>query len=312
MGKSKKRSRPAEDDEAEAMAAPPRAKKARTAEAAAAAASTSAVAESPRPAKKKRKSKKTEKEDEDGVELEDDGQREKGGGKVTTVKVHGRPRVHVQADAAEAKPALVPAKEYYDVEKEEKKRKKRERRENKAGRKAAGVDAGADAEGPKPTVKSDAVEAAAAKAAKSARKKKTKKDGKDGDKDGDDENDDDGNDEAKKPPRFIVFVGNLPFTATRESVAAHFAALHPASVRLLTEKADAAKSRGMAFVEFARFDHMQTALAKFHHSDFDDGRSAPRKINVELTCVFLVFCLFFPLPPLLPPTGAFLPWETCC
>ncbi|KAL2261596.1 hypothetical protein VTK26DRAFT_3805 [Humicola hyalothermophila] len=86
-----------------------------------------------------------------------------------------------------------------------------------------------------------------------------------------------------KPARFICFVGNLPFTATAESVRAHFATLHPTSVRLLTQRDDPLKSRGIAFVEFGRFDHMKTCLEKFHHTEFNDGKSPARRINVELT-----------------------------
>ena len=91
--------------------------------------------------------------------------------------------------------------------------------------------------------------------------------------------------QPKKKTRFIVFVGNLPFTATADSVRAHFAALHPVSVRLLTQRDDPSKSRGIAFVEFSRFDHMKTCLDKMHHSIFNDGKSPARKINVELTYV---------------------------
>lgn len=40
---------------------------------------------------------------------------------------------------------------------------------------------------------------------------------------------------------------------------------------------------GTAFIEFERFDHMQTALTKYHHSVFpDDKMKEGRKINVEL------------------------------
>lgn len=38
-------------------------------------------------------------------------------------------------------------------------------------------------------------------------------------------------------------------------------------------------------MEFEGYDHMKTCLKLFHHSMFDDGLSAPRKINVELTYV---------------------------
>ncbi|KAK3906596.1 hypothetical protein C8A05DRAFT_29550 [Staphylotrichum tortipilum] len=88
---------------------------------------------------------------------------------------------------------------------------------------------------------------------------------------------------SDKQNRFIVFVGNLPFTATADAVRAHFATLQPTSVRLLTQRENPAKSRGIAFVEFAGYDHMKTCLKKFHHTEFDDGKAQPRKINVELT-----------------------------
>ncbi|KAK4117440.1 hypothetical protein N656DRAFT_773565 [Canariomyces notabilis] len=86
-----------------------------------------------------------------------------------------------------------------------------------------------------------------------------------------------------KQTRFICFVGNLPFTASRAAVERHFSSLSPISVRLLTQRDDPSKSRGIAFVEFGRYDHMKTCLAKFHHTEFDDGISPPRRINVELT-----------------------------
>ncbi|KAK6614668.1 RNA-binding protein [Botrytis cinerea] len=86
-----------------------------------------------------------------------------------------------------------------------------------------------------------------------------------------------------KAARFIVFIGNLPFTATTASIKNHFAAVKPASVRHLTEKGNPSKSRGCAFLEFEGYDHMKTCLKQFHQSTFNDGISAPRKLNVELT-----------------------------
>lgn len=84
---------------------------------------------------------------------------------------------------------------------------------------------------------------------------------------------------------FILMIetGNLPFTATTESIQKHFAPVHPKSVRHLTRKDEPAKSKGCAFVEFNGYDHMKSCLKSFHHSVFDDGISPPRKINVELT-----------------------------
>ncbi|KAH8601956.1 hypothetical protein B0O99DRAFT_607821 [Bisporella sp. PMI_857] len=86
-----------------------------------------------------------------------------------------------------------------------------------------------------------------------------------------------------KEPRFIVFIGNLPFTATTASVTQHFAKVRPRSVRHITEKNDPRRSKGIAFLEFEGYDHMKTCLKLFHHSMFDDGVSPARRINVELT-----------------------------
>ncbi len=102
-----------------------------------------------------------------------------------------------------------------------------------------------------------------------------------------------------KAPRFIVFIGksngrlctclqlidsgNLPFSATTESIQEHFASVHPKSIRHLTEKHDPEKSKGCAFLEFEGYDHMKACLKSFHHTIFDNGISPPRKINVELT-----------------------------
>jgi nucleolar protein 6 len=86
-----------------------------------------------------------------------------------------------------------------------------------------------------------------------------------------------------KADRHIVFVGNLPFTATAETIKAHFASLNPVGVRCMSDPKDSKPCRGFAFVEFAKVWHMRTCLDKFHHSEFSDGTSYPRRINVELT-----------------------------
>jgi len=51
---------------------------------------------------------------------------------------------------------------------------------------------------------------------------------------------------------------------------------------LMTEKGTG-KSKGFAFVEFDRYDHMKSCLQLYHHSKFDDGTTEGRRINVELT-----------------------------
>ena len=89
---------------------------------------------------------------------------------------------------------------------------------------------------------------------------------------------------TEKQDRHIVFVGNLPFSATAASITAHFSSLSPIAVRCLRNKGDdAPPCRGIAFVEFGKVWHMRTCLDKFHHSWFEDGVSPGRKINVELT-----------------------------
>ncbi|KAI4275263.1 MAG: hypothetical protein LQ337_003363 [Flavoplaca oasis] len=85
-----------------------------------------------------------------------------------------------------------------------------------------------------------------------------------------------------KPHRFIVFVGNLPYSATNASIQEHFAKLRPTSVRHLHDKTSG-KSKGYAFLEFKRYDRLKTCLRTFHQSKFDDGISPPRLLNVELT-----------------------------
>jgi nucleolar protein 6 len=104
-------------------------------------------------------------------------------------------------------------------------------------------------------------------------------------------------DSALKPQakqRLILFIGNLPYTATTTSIQAHFSKLQPFTVRHSTDK-ETGRSRGFAFLEFEGYDKMKTCLKLYHHSLFDTKgdqtasgagerrKSQPRKINVELT-----------------------------
>lgn len=91
------------------------------------------------------------------------------------------------------------------------------------------------------------------------------------------------NGKASKNHRFIVFVGNLPYNATAQTIQAHFSAVNPTSIRHRTHKEDPSRSKGFAFLEFDGYERMATCLQKFHHSRFDDGSGKPRRINVELT-----------------------------
>lgn len=91
--------------------------------------------------------------------------------------------------------------------------------------------------------------------------------------------------ETPKKQRFIVFVGNLPYTLSEEQLKQHFASIKPESIRFLT-KPDTGQCKGYAFLEFAHFDRMKTCLKQFHHTIIDSGIGGERgkkKINVELT-----------------------------
>ncbi|TFK30845.1 RNA binding protein [Coprinopsis marcescibilis] len=90
--------------------------------------------------------------------------------------------------------------------------------------------------------------------------------------------------EKDKAQRFILFVGNLKYTTSKEAILKHFSAVcDPApTVRLLTPKAkpglpNTPKSKGCAFLEFKTKVPLQEAL-KLHQSMLDS-----RMINVELT-----------------------------
>ncbi|KAF2476400.1 uncharacterized protein BDR25DRAFT_339421 [Lindgomyces ingoldianus] len=86
---------------------------------------------------------------------------------------------------------------------------------------------------------------------------------------------------GKKKDRFLVFIGNLPFKVTKEELQKYFEKVSPQAVRLMTDK-DTGKPRGFAFLEFDRYDRMETCIKRYHHSVFPDGKKG-RKINVELT-----------------------------
>ncbi|KXN88727.1 hypothetical protein AN958_06594 [Leucoagaricus sp. SymC.cos] len=88
---------------------------------------------------------------------------------------------------------------------------------------------------------------------------------------------------GKDKQRYILFIGNLKYTTSVDTIQAHFSACDPpAEVRLLTPKASTTgktttKSKGCAFLEFQNKAALQQAL-KLHHSMLEG-----RMINVELT-----------------------------
>lgn len=84
---------------------------------------------------------------------------------------------------------------------------------------------------------------------------------------------------AKRKKRYLLFVGNLPRTATQEEIVSHFQkrGVCMADFRLLSHK-DTGKSKGCGFMEFGSDKAMQNAL-KFHRS-----RMLKKRVNVEVTC----------------------------
>ncbi|TKA72603.1 hypothetical protein B0A55_06416 [Friedmanniomyces simplex] len=72
----------------------------------------------------------------------------------------------------------------------------------------------------------------------------------------------------KSRSKFILFIGNLPFTTTDTSLHAHFKKLAPFTLRHRTDPTTG-KSKGFAFLEFENYDRMETCLKKYHHTLFD-------------------------------------------
>ncbi|KAK0266688.1 hypothetical protein LTR91_022512 [Friedmanniomyces endolithicus] len=107
---------------------------------------------------------------------------------------------------------------------------------------------------------------------------------------------------TKSGAKFILFIGNLPFTTTDTALRAHFKKLSPFTLRHRTDPSTG-KSKGFAFLEFENYDRMETCLKKYHHTLFDPddyredkgkfggvggerakaGKNRGRQINVELT-----------------------------
>ncbi|QIW99300.1 hypothetical protein AMS68_004818 [Peltaster fructicola] len=74
--------------------------------------------------------------------------------------------------------------------------------------------------------------------------------------------------DAAGKKRFILFVGNLPYSTTDQSLEKHFEKLQPFSLRHRTDPATR-KSKGFAFLEFENYDRLKTCLKLYHHSYFD-------------------------------------------
>ena len=85
--------------------------------------------------------------------------------------------------------------------------------------------------------------------------------------------------DAANKKRYILFLGNLPHSATRDDIAEYFSkrGVPIADLRLLTDR-ESGMSKGYAFAEFINAKVMQNAL-KFHRS-----KLGGRTLNVEVTC----------------------------
>jgi RNA recognition motif-containing protein len=69
-----------------------------------------------------------------------------------------------------------------------------------------------------------------------------------------------------------IYVGNLPFTSTSETLAEIFSPFGEiASSKIVTDR-DTGRSKGFGFIEMIHNDQADSAIAKLHGSDFG-GRS---------------------------------------
>ncbi len=91
--------------------------------------------------------------------------------------------------------------------------------------------------------------------------------------------------DEKANDRFILFIGNLPYAATIDSITTHFSALQPFTVRHSTDK-NTGRSKGFAFLEFENYDRMKTCLKLYHHSIFDPETQVPEKEDVDPDSTF--------------------------
>lgn len=65
-----------------------------------------------------------------------------------------------------------------------------------------------------------------------------------------------------------LYVGNLPFSATDQSLADMFAASGKVeSAKIITDR-DSGRSKGFGFVEMSSDDEAAAAIAKFNGTDF--------------------------------------------
>lgn len=64
-----------------------------------------------------------------------------------------------------------------------------------------------------------------------------------------------------------IYVGNLPFTATSESLSELFSKFGTVDSSKIVTDRDTGRSKGFGFVEMASADEADAAIAKLHGSD---------------------------------------------
>lgn len=68
-----------------------------------------------------------------------------------------------------------------------------------------------------------------------------------------------------------LYVGNLPYSTTDESLTQQFAAYNPASAMVIKDR-DSGRSRGFGFVKFDNDDDADKAVAELNEKEMD-GRA---------------------------------------
>jgi len=83
--------------------------------------------------------------------------------------------------------------------------------------------------------------------------------------------------QPNRPKSYVLFIGNLPHSSTKDDVHAHFAKhVNVKDVRLMTEK-DTGKSRGFGYLDQCDSESFEKALS-MHHTFI-----GKRRVNVECT-----------------------------
>ncbi len=65
-----------------------------------------------------------------------------------------------------------------------------------------------------------------------------------------------------------LFVGNLPFSTTNESLQQHFASFNPTAASVITDR-DSGRSRGFGFVKFDDDAQADKAVEELNGKDLD-------------------------------------------